>query len=431
MATEALSLNPARLAKTLRDESVGLAWVVRTNGQLKASHPVLEPLLQYFGDKTSGFANHEAVFLRAHPEHDVLMGAFVHDTTRGQAAGGTRLWGYDDMRGFLRDGLRLSQGMTRKNSLAGLWWGGGKGVIGYEVGVRFDDRAVRDSIFNAYGTMMTELRGCYCTAEDVGAFTRDIAAIHATTRFVTCIPQDIGGSGDPSPHTARGVVAAAQAALAHRGMGSLQGKTVAVQGVGNVGGPLVKYLLEAGVAKVIASDVSAELLEKRRGEFPADKFDARLTPRGDNSVLAEQCDIVAPCALGAIINPQTIPQIKAKVVCGAANNQLDDSDRDGAALQARGITYVPDFLVNRMGIVNCANEQYGYATPDPAIERHFTNDWEYSIPVMTRMVLDRTDRDGVHPATAAVALADELATKPHPIFPGRSRDIIGSLTRSR
>jgi glutamate dehydrogenase/leucine dehydrogenase len=214
-------------------------------------------------------------------------------------------------------------------------------------------------------------------------------------------------------------------------MGTLAGKTVAVQGVGNVGGPLVKFLLEAGVAKVIASDVSPELIEKRRKEFPADKFEARVTARGDQSVLAEACDIVAPCALGAILNPTTIPLIKAKVVCGAANNQLDVSDRDGAALQARGITYVPDFLVNRMGIVNCANEQYGYATPDPAIERHFTDDWEYSIPRMTRVVLDRSDREGVHPATAAVALADELAGKPHPIFPGRSRDIIASLTRSR
>ncbi|MBC7794554.1 MAG: Glu/Leu/Phe/Val dehydrogenase [Clostridia bacterium] len=427
---DVLSLNPARFAKTLRDDGVGLAWVAHLNGHLQVSHAALDPLKQYFGEAISGYASHEAIFLRAHAEHDVLMAAFVHDTTRGQGAGGTRLWGYEDMRGFLRDGLRLSQGMTRKNSLAGLWWGGGKGVIGYEVGVRFDDRTVRDSIFNAYGAMMTELRGCYVTAEDVGAFTRDIGAIHQTTRFVTCIPQEIGGSGDPSPHTARGVVAAAQAALEHRKMGTLAGKTVAVQGIGNVGGPLVKYFFEAGVAKIIASDVSAELVEKRRKEFPADKFEVRVTPRGDQSVLAEQCDIFAPCALGAILNPATIPLIKAKVVCGAANNQLDDSNRDGAALQARNITYVPDFLVNRMGIVNCANEQYGYATPDPAIERHFTKGWDYSIPRMTREVLDRTDRDGVHPAAAAVALADELARAPHPIFPERSRQIIASLTRS-
>ncbi len=428
--TDVLSLAPDRVAAMLREKRINLAWAVREGGHVRVSHEVLAPLIGFFADPRSGFSGHEAVFLRPHAELDLLLGAFVHDTTRGAGAGGTRLWGYDDLRGYLRDGLRLSQGMTRKNALAGLFWGGGKGVIGMGPGGKLDDRAKRDSAFNAYGDLMTALRGCYVTAEDVGVFTRDIAAIYARSRFVTCIPPEMGGSGDPSPHTARGVIAGMQAALAYRKMGTLAGKTVVVQGVGNVGGPLLSLLFEHGVAKVIASDVSDALVEKRRHELAGKPLELRLLARGDQSVLSTPCDILAPCALGAVIDATTIPLLQTKIICGAANNQLDDPDRDGRALRERGITYVPDFLTNRMGIVNCANEQYGYVTPDPAIERHFGTEFRYAIPVITREVLMRAERDGISEGEAAVALADELAREPHPIFPGRPRAIIEALTRA-
>lgn len=428
--TDVLSLAPDRVAALLRKERITLAWAVLDNGKVRVSHDVLAPLVQYFEDPRSGFSKHEAVFLRPHAELDLLLGAFVHDTTRGAGAGGTRLWAYDDLRSYLRDGLRLAQGMTRKNSLAGLFWGGGKGVIGMGPGGKLEDRAQRDAAFNAYGDMMTALRGCYVTAEDVGVFTRDIAAIHARTRFVTCIPSEIGGSGDPSPSTARGVIAGMQAALAYRKLGTLADKTIVVQGIGNVGGPLLSLLFEHGVKKVIASDVSETLIDKRRRELAGKPLELRLLARGDSSILTTPCDILAPCALGAVINADTIPQLQTKIVCGAANNQLDDPTRDGRALRERGITYVPDFLTNRMGIVNCANEQYGYVTPDPAIERHFGNEFRYSIPTITHEVLTRAERDGVPEGDAAIALADELAREPHPIFPGRSRAIIEALTRA-
>ena len=427
--TDLLSLAPDRVAAMLRKERVALAWAVLDGDRVRVSHDFLEPLVGFFADSRSGFSRHEAVFLRPHAELDLLLGAFVHDTTRGAGAGGTRLWAYDDLRSYLRDGLRLSQGMTRKNALAGLFWGGGKGVIGMGPGGKLEDRAQRDSVFNAYGDMMTALRGCYVTAEDVGVFTRDIAAIYARSRFVTCIPPEIGGSGDPSPHTARGVIAGMQGALAYRKMGTLAGKTVVVQGVGNVGGPLLSLLFEHGVAKVVASDVSETLIDKRRRELAGKPIELRLLARGDQSVLATECDILAPCALGAIIDAKTIPLLRTKIICGAANNQLDDPTRDGRALRERGITYVPDFLTNRMGIVNCANEQYGYVTPDPAIERHFGTDFRYSIPNITSEVLTRAERDGIPEGDAACALADELAREPHPIFPGRSRAIIQALTR--
>jgi glutamate dehydrogenase/leucine dehydrogenase len=150
---------------------------------------------------------------------------------------------------------------------------------------------------------------------------------------------------------------------------------------------------------------------------------------GDTSFFAEACDVFAPCALGAVLNPTTIPLLRARVVCGAANNQLDDAERDGQALRARGIAYVPDFLVNRMGIVNCANEQYGRVSPDPAMERHFSRDWPHSIYELTRVVMTRARTSGETEAQAAIRLADELAKVPHPIFPERSRQIIGALCR--
>ncbi len=192
------------------------------------SHPQLQPLADFVGSDTRDFLQHEGLFFQITPEHPTLQGAFVHNTRRGQAAGGVRYWHYDTIEDYLRDGLRLSKGMTRKNALAGLWWGGGKGVMARQPGVDFTDLNVRAYLYREYGRFISSLRGCYVTAEDVGTSVQDMASIFSHTRFTTCIPGDFGGSGNPSVPTARGVVSGMEAALEFQEQGGLEGKTVAV-----------------------------------------------------------------------------------------------------------------------------------------------------------------------------------------------------------
>lgn len=203
-----------------------------------------------------------------------------------------------------------------------------------------------------------------------------------------------------------------------------------MQGVGNVGSFMVAELLERGVAKIIGADVSAAAVRAIRERHPGERLQVSLVAPGDQSVLFEPCDVLAPNALGGILNPETIPRLRAKLVCGAANNQLLDPQRDALLLQQQGITHVPDFVANRMGIVNCANEQYGSFPDDPAILRHYDPSWDNSVYRITRSVLERAERAGITSTEAANALADELAEQPHPIFPDRTSQIISSLMAS-
>jgi leucine dehydrogenase len=237
----------------------------------------------------------------------------------------------------------------------------------------------------------------------------------------------VGGSGNPSVPTARGVVCGMEAALETLKLGDLEGKTVAVQGMGNVGGPVIEFLLDQKVRQVLATDVDAQRVEELLAHFADDRLDARATAPDDVSILSSECDILSPCATGDILNAQTIPNIRARIVCGAANNQLEDADRDDRLLYERGIAYIPDFLTNRMGIVNCSNEQYGSLTQDPAIEQHLSRGWEHSIYRTVRRVLEESRELKEPPGRIALRLADELSLKPHPIFGHRGRQIITSL----
>jgi glutamate dehydrogenase/leucine dehydrogenase len=256
--------------------------------------------------------------------------------------------------------------------------------------------------------------------------------VHGTTRFVTCVPPEWGGAGNPSPATAMGVASAMDAALDVVGDGTLAGKTIAVQGAGNVASYLMERLLEADVARIVATDISSERCDEARARLGS-RVEVRHVSAADDTILAEPCDVLAPCALGGILNPETIPRIRARIVCGAANNQLLDEPRDSAALMARGITYVPDYVANRMGIVSCANEQYGSLPDDPAIARHYGRewDWEWSIFAVTHRVIDRARKEGVTTSEAANALADEACTAPHPIWGHRGRQLVDSLVRDR
>lgn len=403
----------------------------QTRGMILSSHSELQAVAGALSDDMSkgrgDYLKHEGMFFELSQHSNVIHGAFIHKTRRGQAQGGTRFWGYDTFEGALRDGLRLSAGMTRKNALAGLWWGGGKGVITRDPALDHRDTETRKKIFEEYGRFITSLRGCYITAEDVGTNTADIHHIFSTTRFVTCIPESVGGSGNPSAPTALGVVCGMEAALEVLDGGDLRGRVVAVQGLGNVGEPLVRYVLERGARRVIASDISSENVEAVKNRISDGRLEARVTTALDLSILAEECDILAPCAVGAILNERTIPKIRAKIVCGAANNQLEVPSRDDEALFLRGISYVPDFLVNRMGIVNCANEQYGYVSADPYQAQHLSRDWEHSIYQGSLRVLRKSKESGIAPGKMALAMADELAEELHPIFGHRGKLIVDSL----
>ena len=433
-----LTISPTAFVSWLKENNIQRFHLAldQTSGRMVASHDVLQPLADFINADKRDFMGHEGLFFQVTQKHDTLQGAFVHRTCRGQAAGGVRYWSYKSMEDYMRDGMRLAKGMTRKNALAGLWWGGGKGVMAHNPDQVKTDPAVRENIYQDFGRLLSDLRGCYVTAEDVGTHVVDMANVFATTRFTTCIPAALGGSGNPSAPTARGVISGMEAALEFAGLGDLTGKTVAVQGMGNVGAPLIGFLFEKGVAKVIAADINAELADKLRANLNGclsenQELETRIVALDSHDILAEECDIVAPCATGATLNPETIPRIKARIVCGAANNQLENAARDDAALFEAGIIFVPDFLTNRMGIVNCANEAYGYVNDDEFIERHLERDWQHSVFQTALQVLQNSKTNNQPPAQTAMAMADELSLQPHPVFGHRGVRIIESLVTDR
>jgi glutamate dehydrogenase/leucine dehydrogenase len=429
--TDIAHLSPADFCAWLGAAGIrrfSLVWDEEA-GSVRASHAELEPLARLLQEDRRDFDRHEGVFVQVAPDTGVLQSAVVHRTCRGQGAGGVRFWRYDTVEGFLRDGLRLSRGMTHKNALAGLWWGGGKGVMAKDTG-RAGEPGARQRIYEEYGELMTRLQGCYVTAEDVGTSVEDMAAVFSRTRFTTCIPPALGGSGNPSVPTARGVVRGMEAALAHLGKGTLHGKTVAVQGLGHVGEPLIGFLREKGVARVIGSDIDPSRRESLAALFPGFDLQVRIVERGDNSILSEAADLLAPCATGGILNPRTIPSIQAPIVCGAANNQLEDPERDDTLLQEKGVLYLPDFLVNRMGIVNCADEQYGFVEPDPRIEAHLGDTWDNSVYNLSLQVLNEAKQTGATPARVALDLAEKRSRELHPLWGHRGAQIIRALVQN-
>jgi len=427
-----LDQSPEELARLLAREAGGRAFLVSDprTGALRISHPLLEGVAHSLRQRPLGFADHEAVFLATGPETGALFGAFLHSTMRGLAQGGVRRWRYPALEEFLRDGLRLSHGMSRKNALAGLWWGGGKGVIACEGDAAERDPAFRRALYEEYGAFVASLRGAFVAAEDVGTRPEDVAAMFSRCRFVTCIPPELGGSGNPSPATARGVAAAMGAALQVLGRAGLQGQRVALQGCGQVGRALAARLLAAG-AHVVAADPSPAACDALARAHPDAPLEVRTVAPGDHGILFEDCDVVSPCALGGVLDAKTIPGIRASLICGSANNQLGDEVRDDRALVDRGICWVPDLLCNRMGIVACGNEPYGHVQDDPAIARHLDPTWEGSIPATTRRILVEASRTGGPTGETAHALADAALAEAHPIVGHRGRAILDSLVADR
>ncbi|GGI11364.1 MULTISPECIES: branched-chain amino acid dehydrogenase [Gottfriedia] len=311
----------------------------------------------------------------------------IHDTTLGPALGGTRMWTYESEEAAIEDALRLAKGMTYKNAAAGLNLGGGKTVI---IGDPRKDK--NEEMFRAFGRYIQGLNGRYITAEDVGTTVADMDLIHEETNFVTGISPSFGSSGNPSPVTAfgvyRGMKAAAKEAF---GTDSLEGKVIAVQGVGNVAFNLCRYLHEEG-AQLIVTDINKESVQRAVEEFGATAVDP-------DDIYNVQCDIYAPCALGATINDKTIPQLKAKVIAGAANNQLKET-RHGDLIHELGIVYAPDYVINAGGVINVADELYGYNRERAMkkVEGVYDN---------IAKVIEISKRDGIPTYLAADRLAEE------------------------
>ncbi|MGA4719503.1 branched-chain amino acid dehydrogenase [Fictibacillus nanhaiensis] len=311
----------------------------------------------------------------------------IHDTTLGPALGGTRMWTYETEDAAIEDALRLAKGMTYKNAAAGLNLGGGKTVI---IGDPKKDK--NEEMFRAFGRYIQGLNGRYITAEDVGTTVEDMDLIYQETQFVTGVSPAFGSSGNPSPVTAYGVYRGMKAAAMEAfGTDSLEGKVIAVQGVGHVAYTLCKHLHEEG-ASLIVTDINKEAVQRAVKDFGAKAVEI-------DEIYSVDCDIFAPCALGAIINDDTIPQIKAKVIAGAANNQLKET-RHGDAIHEMGIVYAPDYVINAGGVINVADELNGY-NRDRAMKKVET------IYDNIASVIEISKRDNIPTYLAADRLAEE------------------------
>ena len=288
--------------------------------------------------------DHEKVLIAREAEsgyHGIIA---VHSTVLGPAVGGTRFWNYESEAEALTDALRLSRGMTYKTALAGLPLGGGKSII-----IGDNKTPNRAALLRAHGRFVETLQGSYITAEDVGTTPADMEIVRLETRHVGGL---LDRSGDPSPHTARGVFRAIQASTEFLWrISELSGVTVAVQGCGSVAYHLAKLLHEAG-ARLIVADVNEESVARVVEAFAAKVVHPR-------EIFSVQADVFAPCALGGIVNDETIPELKVQIVAGSANNQLLE-ERHGAMLQERHILYAPDYVANAGGVLNGCVELLGW-----------------------------------------------------------------------
>lgn len=293
--------------------------------------------------------DHEEVIFVKNKECGLKAIIAIHNTALGPALGGLRMWNYKSEEEALVDVLRLSKGMTYKAAASGLNLGGGKAVI-----IGDPKKHKSEALFRSLGTFINSLGGRYITAEDVGTTVQDMEYIFTETPYVTGISRSLGGSGNPSPHTAYGVFMGMKAAVEVKLQAdSFKGMRVAIQGAGNVGSHLLDLLHKEG-AKLFISDIDTDKLKVLKQKYPD------LTITDPNEMLKTPCEVLAPCALGAVINDQTLPYLQCQVVAGAANNQLE-SFKHGVQLHDRGILYAPDYVINSGGLINVFVELEGYS----------------------------------------------------------------------
>ena len=314
----------------------------------------------------------------------------VHDTTLGPALGGLRMWNYASEEEALFDVKRLARGMTYKSAVAHTGLGGGKAVI---IG---DPKTCKsEALYLSMGRLVDSLGGKYTTAEDVNTTIQDLEIIRRATSYVSGLSRATGGSGNPSPYTAYGVYLGVRAALGWVfGDDSPKGRTVAIQGIGAVGRPLAERLVEAG-AKVIVADRKEERVRQLADELGVETAE-------ESSILATECDVLAPCALGGVLDDHSIPKLRCRIVAGAANNQLM-KPQHGQALAERDVLYAPDYVINAGGIINVSVEFHegGYDENDALskIER---------IPQALKELWTIAKEEHIPPSKAADRLAERI-----------------------
>lgn len=331
--------------------------------------------------------NHEQVMVCQDNDTGLKAIIAIHNTVLGPGLGGTRMWVYNNEQEAFDDALRLSRGMTYKAAISGLNLGGAKAVI-----IGNPKTMKSEALMRKFGRYVENLAGKYITAEDVGTTTKDMEYVNMETDHVVGLPEILGGGGDPSPVTAFGVFMGIKASAKKLyGSDNLNGKTVSVQGVGKVGYHLVEMLVKEG-AKVFISDINADNL-KITSQLGATVIDS-------NEVYSKEVDIFAPCALGAILNDQTIPQLKCAIVCGAANNQLLDDEIHGNMLKNKGILYAPDFLVNAGGLINVYSEYTGYIKERAMAQAE-------NIYQVTLDIYNKAEQDQSNTQIAAIRLAEK------------------------
>jgi leucine dehydrogenase len=333
-------------------------------------------------------AGFEDMLVRTGERSGATIAIAVHSTALGPALGGARLWHYGSDDEGVADARRLARAMTYKAAAAGLLLGGGKGVICAPT--PHPEGELRRALLLDFGDAVESLGGRYVTAEDVGTDAADMAVIAERTAHVVGLPDEHGGSGDPSPVTARGVLAAMSACLEHRfGSSDPAGVRVCVVGAGHVGGRLATRLAEAGAELTICD------LDPSRHRL-ADHLGAAWIDDPAEAIISE-CDVLAPCALGGVIEAATVPRLRCRIVCGAANNVLAD-DRLAAGLATREITYAPDFIANAGGLINVYAELHH-------LDRRAVDDLVGNIGSTIGVILDAADRNGTTPLAEAQALA--------------------------
>lgn len=394
-------------------------YIINLDEQIHLSSPELKE----FADEITAspdYQNHEGLFFQYQKETQSLFLAAIHRTVRGAGQGGTRFRTYPSLGNLFTDAMRLSKGMTDKNSLAKINWGGGKSIIHSDHNPKTVDAATREKIFLGFGSFIASLNGLYVCAEDMNVSPQDLGVVHSVNRYTNCIPKSMGGSSNPSFLTARGVFAGIAAAAQYQDGKNdpqnidLSGKHILVQGAGNVGFNVIKHIVDHG-GQVSVFEPYAPAVEKVMDHFP----NANIIQNADD-IYDIEADIFSPNAIGAILNDNTIPRLRVKTVAGGANNQLKDPVKHATMLHERGIKYVPDFLINRMGIVNCCDEQYGYL-PE-AIEERLT---EIHPEVLELLAL--SEKEDKSPQFKALELATELSMIPHPIHGHRGAKILRFL----
>ncbi len=436
-----ISQSPRQLFDRLTSLGISRFWLAGIQGEFQASHPELQPLRDEIA-RLADFHDHEAAFFECNQESQAIFSAFVHSTNRGQAQGGVRLLDnnhYGSIQSLVVDGLRLAKGMTEKNALAEIWWGGGKAIICPVVDSVNDffasetDPATGESVYTSkrarlfenFGTFIASLDGIYITAADMNTIPTDMISILSTCRFVTCLEDKLGGSGSPSTWTAEGTFVSMRAGLVNLGKNTanpFEGVKVLLQGAGHVGEHLLHLLVSAG-AEVVVYEVNQDTQQRLSKQYAGQPVELwnDISEKGFESFVEQPADVFSPNAIGAIVTAERIARMQVQLIAGAANNQLQSRELV-QVLHDRGIMYLPDFLVNCMGIINCANEQYGYSeskirTQIGLLEKRVTEILERRSPEQTVYEY-------------AIGRSLEMAQQSHPIWPGNGQELIRSITGS-